>query len=92
MQILCKTGDHPHKSRSAGKEFLYTDIGFFVISEFQKIERPETELVGNDDIGKLLDADIIQVDAFIVVLTPVGDGVFQRCYAVLQVLKCGIGL
>ena len=51
----------------------------------------EAEQAGNDDIGKLLDTDIVDIDRFVVELAAVGNRVLERADAALQVLEIFVG-
>ncbi|MPN56915.1 hypothetical protein SDC9_204608 [bioreactor metagenome] len=51
----------------------------------------EAEQPGNDQVGKLLDANIIDVDGFVVPLAPVGNRIFQCGDPALQLHEVLVG-
>ena len=46
--------------------------------ELEQLARREVEHAGDDDIGELLDAHVVDVHALVVELAAVGDGVLER--------------
>ena len=75
-----------------GKKVSDVRVGLVAGGKFQQLGQAEAEQAGDDQVGKLLDADVVVVDAFIVVLAAVGDAVFQPADTLLQVLKRLVGL
>src|SRR6185436_16097911 len=71
----------------SGKKLLDVDILFLVLAEAQQVERPEAENIGDENFGKLLDGDVVDVHGFVIELAAVGNGIFQPGDAADQMLK-----
>src|SRR5688572_22757284 len=79
--------------RESGLEQLAdVHVGLFLGRELEQLRRLEIERAGDDGIGELLDADVVDVHRLVVELAPVGDGVFQAGDARLQLLERLVGL
>ena len=66
---------------------LHVDVLDFFFGEFQEVSGAERKPTGDDHVGKLLNSNIVQVNGLVIELAPVGDGIFDRGNALLQVLK-----
>ena len=60
-----------------GEQGAYVYIGFFRAGEFKQASGAKPEQAGNDIVRKLLNANVVDVRAFVVELAAIGDGVFQ---------------
>src|SRR5689334_24694704 len=76
----------------AAEQRLHVDVLLFLGAEFQQLARREVQQPRNDDVGELLDADVVAVDRLVVELAAVGDGVLQAGDAAEQRLDRLVGL
>ena len=83
-----KAGDHgrdqnPNTAHAINCEMLcgeqgaHVHIGFFRAGEFKQASGAKPEQARNNIVRKLLNANVVNVDAFVVELAPIGDRVFQ---------------
>src|SRR5689334_21969864 len=77
---------------SLGEQGLHVDVLLLLGAELEEVARVEAEHAGDDDVGELLDADVVAVDRLVVELAPVGDRVLQPGDAAEQRLDRLVGL
>ena len=81
--------------RSGLEQPAYIDVGQLRVVELEQLKRFEIEHARDDDVGELFDADVIEVDRFVIELSPIGDGVFEpgdasfRCWKVSLAFRSG---
>ena len=71
---------------------LHIDVGLFNRREFQKGFGFEAEQACDHRVRELFDADIVDIDRFVVQLAPVGNGVFQAGNPLLKLHEIIVGL
>ena len=90
---ILERGAHAESPRAGLLEqFLDVDVGFFGAVEFEQLRRLEAEHAGDDGVGKLLDAHVVDVDGFVIELAAVGDCVLEPGDAALQLQESLVGL
>ena len=76
----------------AAEQRLHVDVLLLVLAEHEEVARAEGQQAGDDDVGELLDADVVAVDGLVVELAAVRDRVLQAGDAPEQRLDRLVGL
>src|SRR5512134_1834600 len=77
---------------SSGKQLAHVHVAPLLLRELEQRRRLEIERARNDQVGKRLDADVVEVHGLVVELAPVGDRLLEFADACLQVLEAAVRL
>src|SRR5262245_39619686 len=65
----------------SSEQLFHVYISLLLLLKLEELACGEVEHVGDDDVGELLDAHVVDVDALVVELAAIGDRVLQRADA-----------
>ena len=70
--------------RLLAKQFFNIHIGLFLLGKLQQRQLLEVKHASYQRIRKLLNANVVDIDGFVILLAPIGNAIFQTRYTLLQ--------